>query len=302
MTEVHSFLQSLSDANQQRATHIVTLEQHLHRVVWEARQTWSHLALSPDVFLGSLATLWEQVADSQPLEPWLESIHAPDLYLACACACNHSDALQAFEERYRGLLYQTVRRYASSQHPEEDLLQVLREKLFVETEKRPAKIRSYGGLGPLHSWLRVTALRTFLDCVRTGAQQKREQGDHNDLLLNVPDEQLDIEMDFLKREYRTQFKDAFAEALQHLDSSERNLLRLHFVSGLNIDQIGVIYHIHRATAARRLARARQSLFSETRKRMMQRLKLSDHEFESLMGMIQSRLEVSLHRLLQSSIS
>ncbi len=302
MTDVEHFLQPLSEPRRQQALLLTTLEQHLHRVVWEARQAWPQLSLSPELFVSSLGNLWEQVAATQPLEPWLESIQAPDLYLACACANNDRDALQTFEERYRGLLYQTVRRYASSQHPEEDLLQVLREKLFVETERRSSKIRSYAGMGPLHSWLRVTALRTFLDCVRTGAQQKREQGDHNDLLLNVPDEQLDIEMDFLKREYRILFKDAFAEALQHLDSSERNLLRLHFVSGLNIDQIGVIYHIHRATAARRLARARQSLFRETRERMMQRLKLSEHEFESLMGMIQSRLEVSLHRLLQSSIS
>ena len=295
-----TFLEALPEPLQIQAHALPDLEERVELFVQQGQTAWPDLHLSSTDFLGYVADLFRQSPPKQGLANWFIRLQAADLFLACGCAQGLAEALAAFEQQYATFLQHVVRSYNSPQHPEEDLLQILREKLFVETPSRPPKIRSYSGQGPLRSWLRITAVRTFLDCVRTGAQHKREHTDRDQEFLNAPDTQGDLEMEFLKHEYRAQFKEAFPEALEALDSSERNLLRQHFLSGLNIDQIGALYHIHRATAARRLAKAREALLRETRNALMKRLRISSTEFDSLMWLIQSRLEVSLHRLLQSS--
>ena len=48
---------------------------------------------------------------------------------------------------------------------------------------------------------------------------------------------------------------AVREAVRRLDRADRHLLREHLLNGLTIDQLGAVLGIHRATAARRIARA-----------------------------------------------
>jgi RNA polymerase sigma-70 factor (ECF subfamily) len=69
--------------------------------------------------------------------------------------------------------------------------------------------------------------------------------------------------------------------------------------GLGIDQIAALHGVHRATAARRLERAREALLVATRKSLMSRLSIDSAEFESLMDLIRSRLDVSIQRILGS---
>ncbi|MCB9642472.1 MAG: sigma-70 family RNA polymerase sigma factor [Myxococcales bacterium] len=294
------FLEALDPTLHVQALSLHDLDARLQACVQQAQQAWPHLSVQTSDFLKCLAGLYQQNAESATIDAWLLRLHCPDLYLAFACTLQNAQAIEVLEHQYAGMLRQIARRFANQAHPEEDLLQTLREKLFVDTPQRDARIRHYAGQGPLHSWLRVTATRTFLDCVRSGAQQKREHGTDDRLLMNAPDLQTDVELDFLKREYRAQFKESFEEAMGSLSSSERNLLRQNLIAGLSIDQIGAIYHIHRATAARRIARARETLLERTRLGLLTRLKLSNEDFDSLMEMIRSRLDLSLHRLLKNS--
>src|SRR5438552_1509727 len=83
----------------------------------------------------------------------------------------------------------------------------------------------------------------------------------------------------------------------HGGKRHRTLLRLNLVDGLNIDKIGALYGVHRATVASWIAGARDEILTATRKALQERLKLSRAEFESLMGLVVSNLEVSLSRLL-----
>ncbi len=293
------FLQALGPALGKQAQSVGDLEARLQAHLQEAQQRWTAIIVDASAFVMHLAQLYAQSGANLALDAWLSRLHAPDVYLAFACMQQDAQAIETLERQHASMLRQIARRFANQAHPEEDLLQILREKLFVDTPQRDARIRHYAGQGPFHSWLRVTATRTFLDCVRSGAQQKREHGADDYQLMNAPDLQTDVELDFLKREYRSQFKEAFEEAMRSLSSSERNLLRQNLIAGLSIDQIGAIYHIHRATAARRIARAREVLLARTRDALLARLKLPQEDFESLMEMIRSRLDLSLHRLLKA---
>ena len=111
------------------------------------------------------------------------------------------------------------------------------------------------GQGFLLNWIRVTATRTFIDCGR-GRAEAAEIPIGSALSAVLAEPGADPELALLKREHLTHFKAAFAEAVAALDISDRLVLKQHLVEGLTIDQIGGLYHLHRATAARRLAKAR----------------------------------------------
>jgi RNA polymerase sigma-70 factor (ECF subfamily) len=77
------------------------------------------------------------------------------------------------------------------------------------------------------------------------------------------------------------------------------LLRLHHVESLNIDELAPIFQIHRATVARRLAKAREEISERTRSLLVSRLRLSESECASIMGMILSQLDISIVRVLSA---
>jgi RNA polymerase sigma-70 factor (ECF subfamily) len=72
---------------------------------------------------------------------------------------------------------------------------------------------------------------------------------------------------------------------------------MHFLDGLNIDRIGIVFGVHRATVARWLATARELVLERTMTLLGDRLQLDAAEFASLLRMVRTTLDVSLHSLL-----
>jgi len=60
--------------------------------------------------------------------------------------------------------------------------------------------------------------------------------------------------------------------------------------------------IHRATAARRVARARTAYVDDVRALLAARLQVARDELDDVIGMVMSRLDVSIPRLLQAHAS
>jgi RNA polymerase sigma-70 factor (ECF subfamily) len=140
----------------------------------------------------------------------------------------------------------------------------------------------------------VTAVREAIDLLR---KLKREQPLDDSALVELTSPDEDQELHYLKRLYREEFKAAFQQALAALSARERTILRYNLLDNLNIDQIGAIYNVHRATVARWIAKARETLLSETREILMQKLRVNEGEFESIMRLIQSHFDVSIHHFL-----
>ncbi len=67
------------------------------------------------------------------------------------------------------------------------------------------------------------------------------------------------------------------------------------MDGLNIDEIGAIYRVHRVTAYRWLEKARDALVKHTQKLLAAQLKVEKREFDSIMRLIRSQLHLSLVR-------
>jgi RNA polymerase sigma-70 factor (ECF subfamily) len=213
----------------------------------------------------------------------------PELWLAYACANGESKAIAALEAEFFPEILHAVRGMGSGAVAD-DLEERLRRDLFVGETGRTPKIAEYAGRGPLRKWLRVVALRLALPM--------KQREDRERPLEDLPAEDArlaggDPELDFLKERYREDFRVAFSSAIRQLPSEQAHLLRLHVTDRLSVDQIGTLYGIHRATAARRLAAARETLYRDTREALMKRLRVTRRELDSIMNLVRSHLDVSL---------
>jgi RNA polymerase sigma-70 factor (ECF subfamily) len=103
-----------------------------------------------------------------------------------------------------------------------------------------------------------------------------------------------------KVSYARAFERALEEAFRELRARERAVLRLHFAEGMNIDAIGRVYGVHRATAARWIASCREELANTTRARLEAQFgELPQDEFDSLFRLVHNELDLSVTSLLCS---
>jgi len=103
----------------------------------------------------------------------------------------------------------------------------------------------------------------------------------------------------IRRDAAVAFKAAFLAAICELDRRERTVLRLHVVDGLTMDEIAPMFGAHRATVARWIAAAKQTVLDKTRRKLMHELKLDRDEVASLIALVQSRIEMTEEHLLTS---
>jgi RNA polymerase sigma-70 factor (ECF subfamily) len=74
-------------------------------------------------------------------------------------------------------------------------------------------------------------------------------------------------------------------------------LRLFYVEELSCEAIGKIYAVNKATVSRWLSSARADVLDAARGHVRAELQAPAHEVESLLGLVKSGLDISLHALL-----
>jgi RNA polymerase sigma-70 factor (ECF subfamily) len=247
---------------------------------------WPRVTLDPASFTQQLL----ERCQAPTLAAWLDGAHAPDLYLAVACLARVPEALASFDSASLSRTPEWLKRLDLSEAAARDIGQTLAEKLLLGD--RP-KLADYQGRGPLDGWLRVVALRTAIDRARrrgevlsTAAQEQAQA---------APD---DPELELMRARHRDDFRAAFEAAVAELEHRERNLLRLHYVDGVKIDDLAARFHVHRMTIMRWMAAARRTILDGARQSLREHLKLSDSEYLSLFRVIRSELDVSLGPLLR----
>jgi RNA polymerase sigma-70 factor (ECF subfamily) len=270
------------------------LEAQLVRALEVARAAWPTVVLDSALFTAHLA---RHLPPDRSLEA-LEQLHLGDLYLACACVQGVPAALAAFESHFLPEVARAVARMRLPSSTVDELRQQLRQKMLVSTPDAPARLAAYAGTGPLSGWVRAAALWLALDLQRRNAGESSADDSALPLLVEPGD---DPELAYLKNTYRAEFNTAFAQALTVLAPRQRNVLRLKFLDGLSIDQIGALYSVHRATAARWVVAAQEALLEETRRLLTERLHLTHTQLDSVLRLISSQLDVNLSRLLRSRL-
>jgi RNA polymerase sigma-70 factor (ECF subfamily) len=255
------------------------------------REAWPRLPLPEDTLLAFLAQ--RVAAQEDPLQA-LRSLHAVDLYLVCAFLHRVDGAAAALEKTYFSSITSILRRQGVSEPVAEDVRQSIYVQMLSHQEPGGSGLRQYQGRGSLKSWLRVAATRMARRIQDRGRRERPLAADTPaGFLLAGADPQLEQ----MQRPFQAEFKASLQEALEGLSAPERNLLRFYFVDGLNIDEIGVIQRVHRATVARRINALRSRLLIDVRSALVRRLRLAQPDLDSLIRLVDSQLELSLHRLL-----
>ncbi|MBA3459638.1 MAG: sigma-70 family RNA polymerase sigma factor [Deltaproteobacteria bacterium] len=272
------------------------LERRLFTLVAEGRAAWPDFPIDgKDV----VSFIGRQVTDELAADA-LEGLRPADLYLACACAKGLTAAINAFDRDYMKEVDIALARMRIGPPRLSDVKQLVRQRLFVGggtagTPTSVGKIAEYGGRGDLRRWVRSVAVRTCLNELRKGKREILVDDDH--LIAQHAVAQDDPEVEYMKKTYSTEFKTAFSDALAQLGAREQTLLRYHHVDGLNIDEIGAIYRVHRVTAFRWLEKAKELLVKQTLETLRARLKLPASELESVLRMIRSQIHLSIVRQL-----
>jgi len=252
---------------------------------------------SPDDFAHRIRSMWPEASIDARFARHFEKLgakqaHLLDCFLAWACAEHQPWALLVFERDLLPKAVVAARSVDKSGGLDDEIRSRLRALLLVGAEGRPPRLTEYAGTGPLENWVRSVAIRTALNLVpRRKPADPLEAAEH----LAGPD----AELEFLKKTYREQFKRAFQAALAKLPADELTLLRLHVIEHLSIDQLSAMYQIHRATAARRIGRARERLCDITREELARQIGLDGQELESVMRLVRSNVDVSISRLLRT---
>ena len=266
------------------------LSAKLSQILVAARSAWPGVDLPDAVFVKHLA---ERVTGDTRPEGVLARLHATDLYLACACAQGLPRAIAAFKAAYATEVATTLTRLGNSPAFADEVMQQLLVRHLVPAEGRPARIAEYAGRGALAAWVRVAATRLAIDLRR---RDKRHASSPPEAFLDLQDPAIDPELGYLRSRYAAEFNTALRNSFDSIEPRERNVLRMHFVDGLSIDDIGALYRVHRATAARWIAGARRKMLADTRARLSEQLTLTPSQFDSLMRLVRSELDVSLQRL------
>jgi len=260
------------------------------RAISAGAAAWPDVTLAPSVFAGHVAA---RLPDDRSAVAGLAGINAPDLYLACACRAGDPRALAACDELLRHEAVTVAGAARANAAARDEAVQLVRTLLFLPRPERPPAIDDYAGRGPLRAWLRVIVTR---EVIRLAKEAGRDA--HFDLDLLDAEASDDPAFAAMKMQYREQLATAFRAALDALSPRDRTVLRYQVLDGLSIDEIGTIYRVHRATAARWLAKIRADLIEATLKRLSQDLAIGEDSAASIIRMVQSQLELSVIRHLR----
>lgn len=260
----------------------------LRSMVHRALEESPEIRVDRDAFSAFVAAKGEGAPDPAHL-------HTGDLLLAFAAVQQEPHALARLERQLRELP-QMLAKLRLDDAALSDTVQDVRAKLLLADGERTPKLLEYSGRGALGAWLRTVAVRTAISSMRT--QTRRRESSFEDLAVRASSD--DPELSAAKDRYREPFQLAFRSALQALSSRERNVLRMYLLDGRNIEEIGKVYGVHRATVARWIADTRQALAKTTRDAMTGTVDATSAEFRSITRLCFSQVDVSLHTLLQSA--
>jgi RNA polymerase sigma-70 factor (ECF subfamily) len=264
------------------------LAARIEEVARAAREPWPRVGLRHEVFVAHLGARLGDDDDDASRGRALERVHAPDLFLACACLHGDRHAWRELDRLHLSRVNEWIGRIDRSPAFADEVRQRLAEKLLHDESGSP-KLALYTGRGPLGAWIRVAAVRE----AQNARRGNKPQVDADDVPLAAADQ--DPEIQLFKRKYSKEFKDAFQAVLSTLSADERNVLRLHYLDGLTIEEVGKSYRVSRATAARWIADAKEKITTAVNASLKHRLGKGGPGAETILAFVRSQLDMSLRR-------
>lgn len=255
----------------------------------QARRDWPLIAVPIERYADHVTARWS-TADPAALTVAL----ARDLYLACACLLREPEAVRVFDRDVLRAVAPAVQQIRRDPDFVDEIMQQARERLLVGTAGARPRIADYTGLGALRGWVRVVVVRLALQALRTRdlpVPDLPERDDDGDAPREANPR--DPERDHIQARYGGWFKQAIKASLSALQGDERQLIELLVRERLSLAEIGQRLGVNKSTISRRIAAIRARLFDEIQRRAHDELKVGQGDYQSLLRVIQSQLDLSL---------
>lgn len=253
-------------------------------------EAWPGLAVTDDRFAAELAR--RLGPDATPSA--LAAACGSDVGLAIACVDGDAAAIERCDQLCQREVGIAAAKLRATPDQSAEIKAHVTRVLLVDEPGRAAALRDYSGRGNLRAYVRVIATRDLVRLINRG---RREAPAVNEEILERLATLHDPELSMLKARYHDAVAQAMRVALGELDDRSRALLRYAIVDGWTVDQVGKVYGVHRATAARWIAAARDAFGDAVQEALADRLEIDPDEVASIIRLVQSRVDVSLERLL-----
>ncbi len=223
--------------------------------------------------------------DARALQTYLDSLHAADLALACACSDGNAAAWDFFMARFRPELYRAGRAIAGESAGRE-LADSLYAELYGLREvagQRKSLFDYFLGRSKLTTWLHAILAQRHVDGIRRvrrtepleegeagerlySAQQTSATSSAGNSVASSPDPE--------RNRFLAILQAVLTAALGALQARDRLRLAYYYVEGLTLAEIGRLLGEHEATVSRKLERTRREIRKHVEGALRQEKKLS----------------------------
>jgi RNA polymerase sigma-70 factor (ECF subfamily) len=260
------------------------LEHLLEAAIRDACERWPRVQLDAKSLVATLPR-----HTGNPTAAALRKLRVDDLLLVGACLSGDGEAWRYFERDFLAPLERRL---------ESEVYDRLRRAVVAPGPGRESLLWSYSGRARISTWLYGIARLKTHEARRENRRRESLSAVETAEESHAPcTAEADPELAFLRRHFSAELKAAVRETLRSLPPDERGLLREHLLQHRSVDDIGARHGIHRATAARRLARIRRQLSEHVHDALHTRLGLTPREASKLRELVQDQLDLSITRLL-----
>lgn len=249
-------------------------------------------------------------ASKAEISEFLDALNADDLCLIIACENGEESAWSDLVTKFDSTVKQAARKISNNVEDSEDLASSIWAELYGLKEKdgkAKGKLSYYSGRGSLAGWLRAVVSQLAVDQFRKQSkfvqiEEAREfenlanessEKDENSLLTAHGESPEDI---LSRTESQKDVADAFRQAIQHLESEDRLILKLYYFDELKLKDIGNMLGFHEATASRKLVRIQQDLRKFAEKTLAEKHGWKPDEVKKHLAESASKLDISLEKM------
>jgi RNA polymerase sigma-70 factor (ECF subfamily) len=224
----------------------------------------------PEVFSNALErsaekTFAGRAISEDRLDRYYDSLHLPDLALACACAMGRDEAWDHFVKEFRPGMY----RAADAIDPgggAREIAEALYAELFGLKEKdgiRQSVFRYFHGRSSLATWLRSLIAQRFIDRHRQTRRLDPLPEDSSASPLRAATASVDPD----RARFVAAMRAVLAGAIAALEPRDRMRLACYYAQEMTLAQIGMLTREHEATVSRQLAKTRKTIREDVERRL-----------------------------------
>ncbi|CAN5918815.1 hypothetical protein BH11MYX2_BH11MYX2_36660 [soil metagenome] len=229
------------------------------------------------------------MANGAELPAW-DAVNAADVFLVAALTGGRPEAYAAFEHAMFDPCRVALARIGLPPAGVEDVLAEVRSKLVVHAgDELP--IARQTGEGNLVALIRVMCVRAGINRQKRENRYAPEGGDTLEQMIGSHSPAGIL----LSEEAKLLLRRVIAAAIASLEERDQTLLRLHLYHPMSIDDLGRTYAVHRATAARWLAKIHDAIDVETRRALALELRTESDHLRSVMDAARTGLTTRSHK-------